>query len=61
MYTVKSNLIEKNDIAGIADLDDILEWVEYESEGATIGEVQSKCEQLTRRFGITVEGRGRGV
>ena len=61
VYTVKSSLIEKNDIAGIADLDDILEWVEYESEGATIGEVQSKCEQLSRRFGITVEGRGRGV
>jgi L1 cell adhesion molecule like protein len=57
VYSIKSNLIEKNDIPGIADLDDILEWVEYESENATIGEIQSKCDKMTNRFGINIETR----
>ena len=54
VYKVKSMLVEKNDIAGVTKLDDTLEWLEYESEGATIEEVQSQCDDLHKKFGVTV-------
>ena len=55
VYSIKSSLVEKNDVLGISDLGDILEWVEYESESASIGEIQSRCDTLRSRFGVTVE------
>lgn len=61
VYSVKSSLVEKNDITGISDLDDILEWVEYDSEGASIGDIQARCDQLQNRFGVTVEPMSRGI
>jgi hypothetical protein len=54
VYRVKSMLVEKNDIAGVTKLDDTLEWLEYESEGATIDEVQKQCDDLQKKFGVTV-------
>ena len=54
VYRVKSMLVEKNDIAGVTKLDDTLEWLEYESEGATIEEVQKQCDDLQKKFGVTV-------
>ena len=54
VYRVKSMLVEKNDIAGITKLDDTLEWLEYESEGASIDEIQKQCEELQRKFGVTI-------
>jgi L1 cell adhesion molecule like protein len=55
VYSIKSTLVEKNDVIGISDLGDMLEWVEYESESASIGEIQSRCDTLRSRFGVTVE------
>jgi len=55
VYSIKTTLVEKNDVIGISDLGDMLEWVEYESESASIGEIQSRCDTLRSRFGVTVE------
>ena len=45
----------RNDIRGITDLDDYLEWLEYESEAASEGDVQAKCDELFSRYGVRVE------
>jgi L1 cell adhesion molecule like protein len=60
VYSIKSSLTERNDIAGIADLDDTLTWLEYDAESATVQEMQRKADQLYNRFGIKVDPRGRG-
>lgn len=60
VYSVKSSLTERNDIVGISELDDILSWLEYDSESATHDEIQRKADQLYSRFGIRVDASGRG-
>lgn len=55
VYRVKSVFTERNDITGITELDDILGWLEYDSESATFDEVQRKAEQFSTRFGVKVE------
>jgi len=59
VYSVKSNLTERNDIAGISDLDDILTWLEYESESASHQELEKKANQLYSRFGVKVDASSR--
>jgi len=59
VYSIKSSLTERNDIAGIAELDDTLTWLEYESEGATYEEIQRKADQLYSRFGVRVDASSR--
>lgn len=58
VYSVKSSLTAKNDIVGISELDDVLSWLEYDSEAASYEEIQKKCDQLYQRFGVKVEPRG---
>jgi len=60
VYNVKSSLTERNDIVGISELDDILSWLEYDSESATHDEIQRKADQLYSRFGVRVDASGRG-
>ena len=60
VYNVKSSLTERNDIVGISELDDILSWLEYDSESATHEEIQKKADQLHSRFGVRVDASGRG-
>jgi L1 cell adhesion molecule like protein len=60
VYNVKSSLTERNDIVGISELDDILSWLEYDSENATHEEIQKKADQLYSRFGVRVDASGRG-
>jgi len=60
VFSVKKNLIAKSDIAGIAKLDELLEWVEYDSESASIGDIQARCDQLSRNFGVSVEPMAAG-
>lgn len=60
VYNVKSDLTEKNDITGISQLDDLLIWMEDESENATISELQAKADQLYKKFGMRVNTAGRG-
>jgi len=60
VYSVKSSLTERNDIAGITELDDVLSWLEYESEGASHEELQRKADQLFARFGVRVDASHRG-
>lgn len=55
VYRVKSTCTDKNDIKGITDLDEVLEWLEYDSETASLEEVQQHCDNLFTRFGIRVE------
>lgn len=59
VYSVKSALTERNDIVGISELDDVLNWLEYESEGATHEEIQRKADQLYSRFGVRVDASSR--
>lgn len=55
VFRVKSSFAEKNDITGTLELDDILSWLEYDSEQASYDEIQRKAEQFTSKFGIKVE------
>jgi len=55
VYRVKSQFAEKNDISGTLELDDILGWLEYDSEQASYEEVQQKAEAFTDKFGLKVE------
>jgi L1 cell adhesion molecule like protein len=59
VYSVKSSLTERNDIAGISELDDVISWIESESESATIDQLQRKADQLHSRFGIKVDASSR--
>jgi len=59
VYSVKSSLTERNDIAGISELDDTLTWLEYDSESATYEEIQRKADQLYSRFGVRVDASSR--
>jgi len=59
VYSIKSNLTEKNDIVGISELDDVLTWLEYDSESATYEELQKKADQVYSRFGIRVDPSSR--
>jgi L1 cell adhesion molecule like protein len=61
VYNVKSSLTERNDIVGISELDDILTWLEYESESATHDQIQRKADQLQQRFGVRVDASSRNV
>jgi len=59
VYSVKTSLTERNDIAGISELDDLLTWLEYESEGATQAELQKKADHVFTRYGIKVDASSR--
>ena len=50
VYGVKSSLTERNDIAGISELDDILTWLEYDSETATHEEIQRKADEKQSNY-----------
>jgi len=60
VYNVKTSLTARNDIGGIADLDETLTWLEFESEAASHEELQKKADQLYSRFGVRVDPTGRG-
>ena len=55
VYSIKSSLTERNDIVGITELDDTLNWLEYDAEGASHEELQRKADQLHSRFGVRVD------
>jgi heat shock protein 1/8 len=59
VYTIKSNLTERNDIAGITELDDVITWIESESDSASYEQLQRKADQLYSRFGIKVDTTSR--
>ena len=61
VYSVKHSLTERNDIVGISELDDIVNWLEYDSESATHDEIQRKADQLYQRFGVKVDASSRGA
>jgi len=59
IYSVKSSLTERNDIAGITELDDFINWVESESDSASQELLQRKADQLYNRFGMRVDASSR--
>ncbi|CAM9321978.1 unnamed protein product [Ectocarpus fasciculatus] len=59
VFGVKSKYMEKNDIVGIGELDSILEWLEYDSEEATLEQVKAKCAFMQTKFGIQVSADSR--
>jgi len=59
VYTVKSSLTERNDIAGITELDDIITWIESESEGASYEALSRQADKLYARFGVRVDAASR--
>ena len=60
VYSIKSSLTERNDIVGITELDDTLNWLEYDAEGSSQEELQRKADQLHSRFGIRVDANRGG-
>jgi heat shock protein 1/8 len=59
IYSVKSSLTERNDIAGISELDDFISWVETDGESATYEQLSRKGDQLHQKFGIRVDASSR--
>ena len=59
VYNIKSSLTERNDIVGMTELDDHLNWLEYEAEGASQEELQKKADVLQSRFGVRVDASHR--
>jgi len=59
VYSIKSTLTERNDIAGMSDLDDVISWIENESESATYEQLSRQADKLYTRFGIKVDATGR--
>lgn len=59
VYSVKTSLTERNDIAGITELDDFITWIETESESASYELLQRKADQLYSRFGIRADATSR--
>jgi len=54
VYDLKSRCVETNDIMGLSQLDDVLEWIEDSEafEGATHSELLTKCEEINKKFGV---------
>jgi L1 cell adhesion molecule like protein len=59
IYSIKSTLTERNDIAGISELDDFISWMEAEADGASYEQLQKKGDQLHAKFGIRVDPSSR--
>ena len=57
VYGLKSSMTEKNDIAGISELDETLEFLEFNSESASYEELQKEADKLFSKFGARVEAR----
>jgi len=60
VYSIKSSLTERNDIVGMTELDETLNWLEYDSEGASQEELQKVADKLTNRFGVRIDASRRG-
>lgn len=59
IYSVKSSLTERNDIAGITELDDFISWMESDADSASYEQLSRKGDQLYSRFGIRVDASSR--
>ena len=59
IYSVKSSLTERNDIAGISELDDFISWVESDGDSATYEQLSRKGDQLYSKFGVKVDASSR--
>lgn len=59
VYSIKSTLTEKNDIAGMSDLDDVISWIETDSESASYEQLSRQADKLYNRFGVKVDPSGR--
>jgi L1 cell adhesion molecule like protein len=60
VYSIKSSLTERNDIVGMTELDETLNWLEYDSEGASQEELQKVADKLSNRFGVRIDASRRG-
>ena len=54
VFRIKAQLSDRNDIMGVTALDDMLNWLEYDSATASLEEVQRKCDDIQARYGIRV-------
>lgn len=59
IYSVKSSLTERNDIAGISELDDLITWIESEADEASYEALSRKADQIYSRFGVRVDTNSR--
>ena len=59
IYSVKSTLTERNDIAGISELDDLITWIESEADEASYEALSRKADQIYSRFGVRVDTNSR--
>eukprot|EP00349_Pseudokeronopsis_sp_Brazil_P010561 CAMPEP_0202971614 /NCGR_PEP_ID=MMETSP1396-20130829/28683_1 /ASSEMBLY_ACC=CAM_ASM_000872 /TAXON_ID= /ORGANISM="Pseudokeronopsis sp., Strain Brazil" /LENGTH=634 /DNA_ID=CAMNT_0049701155 /DNA_START=11 /DNA_END=1915 /DNA_ORIENTATION=+ len=59
IYSVKTNLTERNDIAGITELDDLITWIESEADEASYEALSRKADQIYSKFGVRVDTNSR--
>lgn len=48
------NDILRNDIESLTQLDDILGWLEYDSDEASLEDVQQRCDWMFKKYHIRV-------
>jgi len=58
VYSVKSSFVESGNIFAVSELDDILTWLEEESESASYDELRRKADLMATKFGVTIDTRG---
>lgn len=54
VYTLKARFLDNNDITGMNQLDGVIEWLENESEAASLEDIQKQCDMIYRKFGVNV-------
>jgi heat shock 70kDa protein 1/2/6/8 len=61
VYDMKSRCVESNDIMGLSQLDDVMEWIEDSEafESATHAELCAKADMLNNKFGIKIDTSSR--
>ena len=45
---------EKKDKAGTTEIENMLDWLELDSDSATVQEIRSRCETLENRWGVRI-------
>ena len=45
---------DKKDTAGTAEIENMLDWLELDSDAATLQEIRTKCETLENRWGVRI-------
>jgi len=45
---------DKKDKAGMTEIENMLDWLELDSDSATLQEIRTKCETLENKWGVRI-------